>query len=143
LWIDSKDFVVLQVEFELLEPVRMWGGLLGSLSRLRGRLTMTELGGGAWHYETLDIHVKGRVLFNSFHQDQRMTWKNFKPIEAAALGVGGRGDAAELSHGVRNAARVGLAREQFRRESAAHRHLRLPDRTVPPPSSPPKDAAPH
>jgi hypothetical protein len=84
LWIDSTDFVVLQVEFELLEPVRMWGGILGSLSRLSGRLTMTELGGGAWHYKSLDIHMKGRVVLNSFHEDQRMEWKNFEPIEAAA-----------------------------------------------------------
>lgn len=81
LWIDSKDFVVLQVEFELIEPVRMWGGILGSLSRLRGRLTLTELGGGAWHYEHLDLYMKGRVLIKSFHEDMRLEWKNFEPVE--------------------------------------------------------------
>jgi hypothetical protein len=84
LWIDSKDFVVLQVEFELLEPVRMWGGILGSLSRLRGRLTMTELGGGAWHYKDLDLYLKGRVLIKSFHQDVRLEWKNFQPFPTPA-----------------------------------------------------------
>jgi hypothetical protein len=84
LWIDSKEFVVLQVEFELMEPVRMWGGILGSVSRLSGRLRMTELGGGAWHYDSVDVHVKGRVLFNSFHEARRMEWRNFQPIEGAA-----------------------------------------------------------
>ena len=81
LWIDSKEFVVLQVEFELMEPVRMWGGILGSLSRLRGRLTLTELGGGAWHYKDLDLYMKGRVLIKPFHQDMRLEWRNFQTVE--------------------------------------------------------------
>jgi hypothetical protein len=81
LWIDSKDFVVLQVDFELMEPVRLWGGILGSLSRMHGRLTLTELGGGAWHYKQLDVYVKARVLVKSFHQNMRLEWKDFLPVE--------------------------------------------------------------
>lgn len=81
LWIDTESFAVMQVEFELKEPVRFWAGILGSLSALRGRLTLTELGGGAWHYKDLHIHMKGRALFRSFHEDRTLDWTNFQPVD--------------------------------------------------------------
>jgi hypothetical protein len=80
LWIDSKEFVVLKVEFELLEPVRLWAGLLGSVSRVRGQFTVGELGGGAWHYKTLDLYLKGRVFLKQFHENRRLEWKDFRRI---------------------------------------------------------------
>jgi hypothetical protein len=80
LWIDSKEFVVLKIEFELLEPVRLWAGLLGSVSRVRGQFTVGELGGGAWHYKTLDLYLKGRVFLKQFHENRRLEWKDFRRI---------------------------------------------------------------
>ena len=79
LWIDTGEFVVLRVEFELLEPVKLWAGLLGSISRLSGYLALTELGGGAWHYKEAEFRLKGRVLIKSFHEDRRLEWMNFQP----------------------------------------------------------------
>jgi len=80
LWIDREEFVVLRIELELLEPVRLWAGLLGSVSRLRARLTLTELGGGAWYYRTMELYMKGRILIKPFHEDRRLEWKNFQRI---------------------------------------------------------------
>lgn len=80
LWIDREEFAVLKVEFELIEPVRLWAGLLGSVSRLRGQLTLTELGGGAWHYKTLDLYIKGRVFIKSFHENRHLVWRDFERV---------------------------------------------------------------
>lgn len=80
LWIDREEFVVLKIEFELLEPVRLWAGLLGSVSRLRAQLTLSELGGGAWHYKAMELYMKGRILIKPFHEDRRLEWKNFERI---------------------------------------------------------------
>jgi hypothetical protein len=80
LWIDREEFAVLKIEFELQEPVRLWAGLLGSVSRLRGRLTLIELGGGAWFYNTMELYMKGRILIKSFHEDRRLEWSNFQRI---------------------------------------------------------------
>jgi hypothetical protein len=80
LWIDTAEFVVLRVEFELMEPVRLWAGLLGSISRLRGRLTLAELGGGAWYYKEIELHMKGRIFIKPFHEDRLLEWTNSQPV---------------------------------------------------------------
>ena len=80
LWIDSNGFAVLGVEFELAEPVNVWAGLLGSVSELQGRIHLIELGGGAWYFKDMQLRLRGRMLFQSFHQERLLEWNNFRRI---------------------------------------------------------------
>ncbi len=80
LWIDAEEFGVLGVEFELLEPVRIWAGILGRLSALRGRLELTRLDEGAYVPRHLEMSMSGRILFRSLDQRSVLDWTGYRRI---------------------------------------------------------------
>jgi hypothetical protein len=77
IWVDDKEFGVLRVEFHLIEPVTFWGGLLGRLSQLDGRLETVRNEDGFWLPNELRFTMDGRVLFRSLHQRVSYVWYNF------------------------------------------------------------------
>lgn len=84
LWIDAEEFGVARVEFDLLRPVKFWGGLIGSIRDLDGRLEFTRLEGGVWHPKHMEVQMEGRVLWNSLDQKMVMDWFDFRPAPEAA-----------------------------------------------------------
>jgi len=74
LWIDKSEFGVVRVQFDLFKPVRLWGGIIGRMGALEGRLEQFRLQEGVWLPQRVDLYMKGRVLFKSFHQQRTLTW---------------------------------------------------------------------
>ena len=89
LWIDAEEFGVARVEFDLLRPVKFWGGLIGAIGGMDGRLEFTRLEGGVWHPMHMEVQMEGRVLWNSLDQKIVMDWLDFRPA-AEASESGGR-----------------------------------------------------
>lgn len=79
LWIDAEEFGVARVEFDLLRPVKFWGGLIGAIRDMEGRLEFTRLNGGVWHPKHMEVRMEGRVLWNSLDQKMVMDWLDFRP----------------------------------------------------------------
>ncbi len=96
LWIDEQDFIPSRLEFTLIKPVRFWGGLLGALTKLDGRLDLVRLENGAWLYQQLDVYMDGRILFTSLHQKVRLDWSNFRAVSAEAAAEDAAGGAGGL-----------------------------------------------
>ena len=63
LWVVKEDFGVSRVEFEMDEPVRLWGGIVGVLRNTVGHQEFTRTTEGAWLQETIDIRLDLRVVF--------------------------------------------------------------------------------
>ncbi len=88
IWIDTEEYEIFRVEFELAEKVKMWWGILGSLSKVKGRLDRVEVADGVWFPERFDLYMKGRRLFRSFHFRRKALWSGFERVlvEDAASG---------------------------------------------------------
>ncbi len=85
VWIDKGDFGVVRVQFDLFKPVRLWAGIIGKMGALEGRLEQIRLQEGVWLPQRVDLYMKGRVLFKSFHQQRKLTWHDarFAPKQVA------------------------------------------------------------
>ena len=86
LWIDTAEFGVVRVWFELLRPVKLWAGILGKVGLATGDLEQTRLADGVWLPRDLSIYIRGRVVFKSFHQQRQLQWRDLKlaPQQVAA-----------------------------------------------------------
>jgi len=85
LWIDTETYEVARVRFELIEKVRIWWGLVGSISEARGELerrpvrTHEEV----WLPSRLEMYVDARVLFRRNRRAETTTWSDYRPTRAA------------------------------------------------------------
>ncbi len=84
MWVDGETFQLARVQFELKERVRLWWGILGSISRLRGSLQRRPVADGVWLPRRFDLYMDGRILFTSLHQRQQVTWTGVEQVDAAA-----------------------------------------------------------
>jgi hypothetical protein len=84
LWIDAEEFGVARVEFDLLRPVKFWGGLIGAIRDVDGRIEFTRLAGGIWHPNHMELRMEGRVVWNSLDQKMVMDWFDFRPASEGA-----------------------------------------------------------
>jgi hypothetical protein len=86
IWIDQEDFGVVRVQFELFKPVKLWGGIIGRMGALEGSLEQVRVQGGVWLPQKVDLYMRGRVLFKSFHQQRKLTWRDarFAPKQVAS-----------------------------------------------------------
>jgi len=81
--IDIASDEIVAFEFELLRKVRIWGGLIGSVSQATGRLARSEIAPGLWYPTSFDLSLNGRILFRSLHQRMTIRWLDFTPTAAA------------------------------------------------------------
>lgn len=86
VWIDAEEFGVARVEFELIEPVRLWLGILGKIGDMDGRFEQVRLKPGIWFPKTMSFYLKGRALFKSFHERRTSHWRDIEiePTQTAA-----------------------------------------------------------
>ena len=82
LWVVKEDFGVSRVEFEMDEPVRFWGGIVGVLRNTVGRLEFTRTAEGAWLRETIDIRLDLRIVFWNLRRRIVRQWTEYTPIPA-------------------------------------------------------------
>ena len=80
LWVDTETYEVARVEFELIDRVKLWWGLVGSISRMTGWLVREPLEENLWAPAQFNIYVKGRALFRSIHFEERLEWSQFQKL---------------------------------------------------------------
>ncbi len=79
LWIDAETFQIARVEFELAERVKLWWGMLGSISKMKGTFMRHPVSEDIdiWLPERANFYIQGRVLFRSLHVREKVFWSDF------------------------------------------------------------------
>ena len=90
IWIDRDTWEVARVSFRLMERVRWWWGILGSVSDARGHIDRRPVDGGVWIPSEVDIYFHTRVLFRTTRRRETSVWRD----EPAAASTGERAECA-------------------------------------------------
>ena len=77
-WIDRETYEIAQVNFELMERVRLWWGILGSISDATGRLERRPVAGDVWMNTEFDVYFHVRVLFRTTRRNTTTQWSGFE-----------------------------------------------------------------
>ncbi len=91
VWIDRETYEPARVEFELIDRVRLWWGMLGSIQQARGSLdrgpvlgAAGEHGDGAgdiWARIQLESYSDVRVVFRRTRRSEFRQWRDFELID--------------------------------------------------------------
>ena len=65
LWIDQATYEIARVDFELVGRVRLWWGILGSISDVTGHFEREPIAEDVWLPTEVDIYFHVRVLFST------------------------------------------------------------------------------
>ncbi len=86
LWIDAKTYEIAQLEFELLDKVKIWWGFIGSIRQMRGRLQRAPVDGyqDVWLPSRFDIYMNGWIFFKTLHRNEKMEWTDFRKLPEQA-----------------------------------------------------------
>ena len=79
LWIDEEDFGLTRAEFALRRPLKIWAGLLGSLTRFEGRFEQVRLAPGHWLPRALRLEMDGWAPFHSLRKRVELDWREYRP----------------------------------------------------------------
>lgn len=77
-WIDRETHEIAQVSFELMDRVRLWWGILGSISNATGRLERRPVAGDVWLNTEFDVYFHVRVLFRTTRRGTTTQWSEFE-----------------------------------------------------------------
>ena len=80
LWIDEQEHEIARGEVRLLEPVRLWSGVLGTLRRLELLWEQARLEDGAWLTRHVAGEMSGRVLFKSLNLRLNSEYADFQKV---------------------------------------------------------------
>ena len=78
IFVDKETFQVARVQFELIEPVRLWWGLLGKLRSVNGVIERAPLADGSWVGRGFDFSMNMRIFFRSIHTRRRASFRNHR-----------------------------------------------------------------
>lgn len=80
VWVDEKSFEISKLEAQIIEPVKMWGGLLGSIRSFRLSFSQTPVEDDVWLPGSFEMRIEGRALFKSINQRQAGVNTGFRRI---------------------------------------------------------------
>ena len=81
VWIDQATYEISRVDFELIGRVRLWWGILGSVSDAMGHLDRQPVApDGPWLSSELDVYYHARVLFSTTRRGETTIWDDFELI---------------------------------------------------------------
>ena len=83
LWVDEATFELARVEFDLIDSVRLWWGLLGTISQARGSFDRHPVAEEVWAPLQLETFVDARVLFRSRRRAELSRWRDFEAVAVA------------------------------------------------------------
>jgi hypothetical protein len=78
LWVDRALYEVARVRFELIEKVRIWWGIVGSISAANGLLERQPVSGDEWMATELHTYVHTRIIFTSTRREETTKWSDYK-----------------------------------------------------------------
>ena len=76
IWIDRDTSEVARVTFRLMERVRWWWGILGSISDATGHIDRRPVDGGVWIPSEVDVYFHTRVLFSTTRRRETSVWSD-------------------------------------------------------------------
>ena len=81
IWIDSETHEAARIEFQLIERVRLWWGVLGSILQARGSLarrpTLTAPNHQVWVRVQFETYTDTRTLFKRARRAEFRQWTDF------------------------------------------------------------------
>ena len=80
LWIDQATYEIARVNFELIGRVRLWWGILGSISDVTGHFEREPIAEDAWLPTEVDLYFHVRVLFSTTRRGETTRWSDFEPV---------------------------------------------------------------
>lgn len=91
IWIDRETHEPARVEFELLDRVRLWWGVLGSIQQARGSLDrgpvldaagmQPDAGGDVWGRIQFESYSDVRVVFRRTRRAEFRQWRDFEWLD--------------------------------------------------------------
>lgn len=81
IWIDQDTFEVARLTFELTERVRLWWGILGSVSNVTGRVERRPIAEDVWMPDEIDVYYEYRVLFSNSRRGGTTRWSDFTALD--------------------------------------------------------------
>lgn len=80
IWIDRETYEIARVNFQLIESVRLWWGVLGSVSDARGAIERAPVAGDVWLPIEADVYFHVRVLFRTTRREETTLWEQYEPF---------------------------------------------------------------
>lgn len=84
IWIDRETYEAARVEFELIDRVRLWWGLLGHIQQARGSLDRGPVVGDLWGYLQLETYSDVRVVFSRRRRADLRRWRDHELLPLPA-----------------------------------------------------------
>jgi len=78
LLIDRETYELAGLRFDVDEKVKLWWGVLGSVSKMSGTLVRAPVDDSVWLPRSFDFYMRGRIFFRSLHLRQRVAWSKFQ-----------------------------------------------------------------
>ncbi len=80
VWIDRETYEPARVEFELIDRVRLWWGMLGSIRQARGSLDRGPVLGEIWASIQFESYSDTRVVFKRTRRAEFRQWRDFELV---------------------------------------------------------------
>ena len=81
IWVDRETHEIARLEFELIDRVRLWWGLVGTIHRFRGSLDRGPVLDGRWANLQSESYSDVRVFFSRSRQASVQRWRDYAWIE--------------------------------------------------------------
>lgn len=91
IWIDRETREVARVEFELIDRVRLWWGLVGTIHHFRGSMDRGPVLDGIWASLQDESYADLRFFFSRSRQASMRRWRDYQwtekqPAQKVAVG---------------------------------------------------------
>ena len=77
VWIDQETHEIARLSFQMVERVRLWWGILGSISNATGHLERQPVDQDVWLNTELDLYFHVRIFFKTTRRSQTTQWSAF------------------------------------------------------------------
>ena len=84
IWIDRETREVARIEFELVERVRLWWGLVGTIHHFRGSMDRGPVLDGIWASLQNENYGDFRFFFSRSRQASMRRWRAYEWTDTAA-----------------------------------------------------------
>jgi len=81
IWIDQETFDAARIEFELIDKVRLWGGVLGTISYARGSFDRGPVLGDIWAQLQFETYTDIRAFLSRTRRAELSQWREFVRVE--------------------------------------------------------------
>ena len=79
VWIDQATYEIARGHFELMGRVRLWWGILGSISDASGQYEREPIA-DVWLPTKIELYFHVRVLFSTTRRGETTQWSDFEPV---------------------------------------------------------------